>query len=168
MAKVALQGNECHTNSDLPSVGSVAPEFTLVTNSLDEKALSSFTSEYVLLYFLPSLDTGVCAKTTKELNEKLSQHDNLSAVVISADLPFAQQRFCKEHGLKKVNTLSLFRNNQCAQDYGVSLIDGPLQGLTTRATFLLDKDKKIIQVQLCDDIVDSPDFDSALSIVTEG
>ena len=61
MAKITLKGNDCNTSGDLPTVGSAAPDFTLVAGDLSEKTLADYAGKQVVLNIVPSLDTGTCA-----------------------------------------------------------------------------------------------------------
>ena len=163
MANTQLQGNDCHTNGDLPEIGSTAPDFQLVSNKLEDCSLANYKDNFKLLYVVPSLDTMVCAKTAKQLNELAEEYPNTSFLVISADLPFAQQRFCKQNKLKNIQTLSMMRSRNFAKDYGVLLIDSPLAGVTARAVFVLDANNNFLMSELMQDITHEPDFTKALS-----
>lgn len=165
MAITALQGKPCNTNRSLPSIDSDAPDFTLLDTKLKKKSLSDFTSNYKLLYVIPSLDTMVCANTTIKLNDLVSAISNVDVLVISADLPFAQQRFCKQNKLKNLKTYSMAMSgqNKFAEDYGVLLIDGALAGLAARAVFVLDKNNQIRYAELLPDITHEPNFETAIN-----
>jgi len=162
MAITKLQGSDCNTNGNIPAVGVQAPDFLLLDGKLTEQTLASYNGSPKLIYTVPSLDTMICAKTAKELDELAQQYSDIHFIVISSDLPFAQQRFCKQNKLKHIKTLSLMRSKKFAEQYGVLLIDGPLAGLTARAVFALDADNKIVHNELVDDIAKAPDFAEAL------
>ena len=163
MAITSLQGTPCHTNGDLPGVENPAPSFCVVNTKLEEVCLDQLGNKNKLIYFVPSLDTQLCAVTSKALNEIATDLANTDCFVISADLPFAQQRFFKQNKLKNITPFSLMHSKQCAEDFGVLLIDGPLKTLTARAVFVLDPSNKIIYEQLTDDIAKEPDFQAAIS-----
>ena len=165
MAQTSLQGQTCNTNASLPNTGDDAPGFTLLNTRLEEKSLTDFSGEFKLLYVVPSLDTMVCANTTKKLNELAGEYLTTDFIVISADLPFAQQRFCKQNKIKKVIPLSMMRTRQFAEDYGLLLVDGALAGLTARAVFVLDANNKIVHQELSEDIANEPDFESAFTFL---
>ena len=167
MAQTKLQGTDCNTYGELPGTGSQAPDFLLQDEKLADQSLSSLDGSAKLFYTVPSLDTSLCAKTAKELDELAQQNSSMQFVVISTDLPFAQQRFCKQHKLKHIKTLSLMRSKKFAKEYGVLLVDGPLAGLTARAVFTLDYDNKIVHQELVDDIAKAPDFSSAISAAAQ-
>ena len=161
MATVALQGKPCHTNGDLPAVGSKAPDFLLVNGKLQDKSLADFSAKRKLISIVPSLDTGVCATSTKKFNELLSKE--VAALLVSADLPFAQGRFCGVEKIKNLTALSMMRSRQFAEDYGVLLVDGPLAGVTARAVLVLDTDDTVLYAELVSDITQEPDYDAAMA-----
>lgn len=163
MASITIEGNEINTNGDLPAIGSTAPDFTLTNGELADVTLESYVGEKKLLNIVPSLDTGICATSTKKFNEAAEQHDDVVFLTISADLPFAQGRFCEAENVDKVQTLSIMRDRNFGKDYGVLLTDGPLKGITARAVVVLDEDNKVTYTELVPEIVQEPDYDQALA-----
>lgn len=163
MASITLQGNPINTNGDLPAVGTTAPAFKLTADDLSDKTLEDFSGKKKLLSIVPSLDTGVCAKSTKKFNQVASDYPNTAFLIISADLPFAQGRFCKNEDTKNVITLSEMRNKNFAKDYGVLIQDGPLAGITGRAVVVLDENNKVLYTELVPEIAQEPDYDKALA-----
>ncbi|MFB3082338.1 MAG: thiol peroxidase, partial [Gammaproteobacteria bacterium] len=143
MATITLQGNEVHTNGELPTVGSDAPDFVLVDGDLNELSLNSFKGKKKLLNIVPSLDTPVCATSTKKFNDAAMARQNTAFLIISADLPFAQKRFCTAEGVENVIALSMMRSRDFASDYGVLIENGPLAGVTARAVVVIDENDKI-------------------------
>lgn len=163
MATVTLKGNPIHTNGDLPAVGSAAPAFTLVGADLADVRLSSFAGKRKVLNVVPSLDTAVCALQTRRFNQEAGALGNTVVLVASADLPFAQKRFCAAEGLDNVVTLSTMRGPDFARAYGVLLTDGPLAGLCARAVLVLDEQDRVIHAQLVPEITQEPDYSAALA-----
>jgi thiol peroxidase len=163
MAKITLEGNTINTNGDLPAVGSEAPDFSLTQGDLADVSLADFAGKKKLLNIVPSLDTGVCAASTKKFNEAMAGKSNAVALVISADLPFAQSRFCGAEGIENVVSLSMMHSRNFAKNYGVLITDGPLAGICARAVVVLDEQDKVIYTQLVPEIVQEPDYDSALA-----
>ena len=102
MATITLEGNEIHTVGELPAVGSDAPAFTLTNNDMGETTLADYAGKKTLLNIVPSLDTDVCAASTRKFNQSFADRDDAVALVVSADLPFASGRFCTTEGLKNV------------------------------------------------------------------
>lgn len=163
MATVTLQGNPLNTNGDLPAVGSAAPAFRLVTKDLADVGLDAYAGKKKLLNIVPSLDTPTCAISTKKFNDHARAHPDTAILIVSADLPFAQGRFCGDEGLENVVTLSMMRSRNFAKDYGVLIEDGPLAGITARAVVVLDADDKVVYTQLVGEIADEPDYEAALA-----
>jgi thiol peroxidase len=163
MARITLQGNATNTNGNLPKVGSQAPSFKLVAADLSEVSLADFKGKKKLLNIVPSLDTPVCATSTKKLNEQAKRRDDLAVLIISADLPFAQSRFCSAENTKNVKTLSMMRDRNFAKDYGVLIQDGPLAGITARAIVIIDENDKVTYTELVPEIAQEPNYDAALA-----
>ena len=163
MAHTALQGNPVQLSGDLPAVGSSAPDFSLTAGDLSDVSLASYAGKKKLLNIVPSLDTGVCAASTKKFNEMMAGRADAVALVISADLPFASGRFCGAEGITNVINLSMMRSRNFAKDYGVLINDGPLAGITARAVVVLDADNKVVYTQLVPEITQEPDYDAAMA-----
>lgn len=162
MAKITLQGNEIHTNGNLPEIGSTAPDFVLVNKDLENVSLASFPGKKKLLSIVPSLDTPVCATSTKKFNDYAKDHKDVVILVIAADLPFAMSRFCGAEGVENVKPLSIMRSNEFSRDYGVLIEDGPLAGITARALLVLDQENSVVHTELVGEIANEPDYDAAM------
>jgi thiol peroxidase len=163
MTTITLKGNEIHTNGDLPAPGGKAPDFKLVDKDLNDVTLANFKGKKKLLSIVPSLDTPVCAASTKKFNEHAKGRDDVVMLVISADLPFAQSRFCTGESVDKVIPLSMMRSRNFAKDYGVLITDGPMAGITARAIVVLDEQDNVVHSELVPEIAQEPDYDKALS-----
>jgi thiol peroxidase len=163
MAQTKLQGNPVNLAGELPAVGAAAPDFKLVDKDLGDKTLADFAGKKVLLNIVPSLDTPVCATSTRKFNESFAGRDDAVCLVVSADLPFAAGRFCTTEGLDNVHTLSMMRSKNFGKDYGVLIEDGPLAGITGRALVVIDADGKVAFTQLVPEIAEEPDYDGALA-----
>lgn len=164
MATITFQGKPIHTSGDLPALGSKAPDFLLVSNQLKEVTLATYAGKHKVLNIVPSLDTPTCQASTRRFNEKAASFNNTVVLVVSADLPFAQSRFCETEGINNVIPLSTFRAS-FARDYGVELIDSILAGLTARAVVVLDQENAVIYTELVGEIADEPNYDDALEAV---
>lgn len=162
MATITFQGKPINTIGDLPAVGSTAPDFKLTNRKMQDVGLSEFAGKRKVMNIVPSLDTPTCATSTRKFNEKAAHLHNTVVLTISADLPFAQVRFCEIEGIKHITALSTFRSN-FAHDYGVELLDSILAGLTARAVLIIDEHDKVIYSQLVSEIADEPDYSSALA-----
>ena len=162
MAKITLQGNEIHTNGNLPEIGASAPDFLLVNKDLEDVSLASFPGKKKIISIVPSLDTPVCAISTKKFNDYAKEHEDTVILVVAADLPFAMSRFCGAEELNNVIPLSIMRSNDFSREYGVLIEDGPLAGITARALLVLDQDNSVVHTELVGEIADEPDYDAAM------
>ena len=162
MAQVTHKGNPIHTNGDLPAVGARAPDFKLTAGDLKDVSLADYKGKRKILNIVPSLDTPVCATSTRTFNQSAGKLPNTVVLVVSADLPFASKRFCTTEGLQNVVPLSLMRDKNFAKDYGVLLQDGPLAGVCARAVVVIDEHDKVKYTQLVPEIGQEPDYDKAL------
>ncbi|MEP2670925.1 MAG: thiol peroxidase [Cyclobacteriaceae bacterium] len=163
MAQTKLGENTVNTIGDLPSVGSTAPNFTLVDNALKDVSLADFKGKNVVLNIFPSIDTGVCATSVREFNKKAASLDNTVVVSISKDLPFAFKRFCGAEGIDKVVTLSDFRNSGFSKDYGMEMTDGGMKGFFARSIVVLDDQGKVKHTEVVPAVGQEPNYDAALS-----
>lgn len=162
MAQVTLKGNPVNTIGELPAKGAAAPNFRLVKSDLSEVSLSDFKGKKVVLNIFPSVDTGTCATSVRKFNEQAADLENTVVLCISKDLPFAHSRFCGAEGIENVVSLSAFRDSGFQKDYGVEIVDGPLKGLTSRSVVVVNEEGKVVYTQLVGEIVDEPDYASAL------
>jgi thiol peroxidase len=163
MAQVTFKGNPIHTNGELPAVGAKAPEFKLTSGDLKDVSLADYRGKKKILNIVPSLDTSVCATSTRKFNQSAGQLPNTVVLVVSADLPFASKRFCTTEGLQNVVPLSLMRDKNFAKDYGVLIQDGPLAGICARAVVVVDENDKVVYRQLVPEIGQEPDYEKALA-----
>lgn len=162
MATITLRGNAIQTNGDVPKVGTDAPGFRLVGGDLKDVTLHDYSGKRKVLNIFPSVDTPTCATSVRKFNEKASTLKDTVVLCISADLPFAQGRFCGAEGLKNVQNLSLMRGAAFAKDYGVLIENGPLAGLTARAVVVLDANNKVLHSELVGEIANEPNYDAAI------
>ncbi len=164
MAQITLKGNAINTNSELPSIGSIAPDFTSVKNDLSEVSLSELKGKRVILNIFPSVDTGTCATSVRAFNQKAASLENTSILCVSADLPFALGRFCGAEGIESVITSSSFRSD-FAENYGVKIIDGPLKGVCARSIVVIDENGKVLYTELVPETVNEPNYDAAIAVL---
>jgi thiol peroxidase len=165
MAKVTLKGNPLNTAGDLPKVGSAAPAFTLVRTDLSEVSAKDLAGQRVVLNIFPSLDTPTCAASVRKFNARANEKPNTTILCVSADLPFAQKRFCGAEGLDSVVPASVFRTPDFGKAYGVTLVDGPMKGLLARAVVVVDGAGKVVHTELVPEIAQEPDYNAALAVL---
>jgi thiol peroxidase len=162
MATVTLKGNPFQTVGELPAIGSQAPDFTLTGAGLADVKLADFAGSRLVLNIFPSVDTPTCATSVRKFNEALSGLENTKVLCISADLPFAQARFCGAEGLESVLNGSTFRS-QFGADYGVSFANGPLAALLSRAVVVIGADGKVLYTEQVAETADEPSYEQAIA-----
>jgi len=165
MASITLKGAPIHTSGELPKVGQKPPDFMLAANDLSDVSLETYKGKKKVLNVFPSLDTPVCALSVKRFNKEAASLDGVVVLNISADLPFAQKRFCGAEGIDNAPTLSCFRSS-FAKDYGLQIVDGPLKGLCSRAVLVLDRDNRVVYAEQVPEIAQEPDYAKALAAVS--
>ncbi|MCI0505504.1 MAG: thiol peroxidase [Gammaproteobacteria bacterium] len=163
MATFTIKGKAFTTNGELPAVDSTAPDFSLTDSRLKDKSLADFKGKKKLLYIVVSLDTDVCEATTRKFSEAFKQRDDAVLLLISADLPYAQSRYCGKGKMENIQALSGMRNRNFAKDYGVLIQDGPLAGIMARAVVVLDENNKVLYTQLVEELTSDPDYEQALA-----
>ena len=161
MAQTSLRGTPVNLGGDLPAVGSPTPSFTLTKADLSDITAADLAGQRVVLNIFPSIDTPTCAASVRQFNERASSLDNTTVMNVSADLPFAQARFCAAEGLGNVTNASTFRGG--FGSYGAVMTDGRLAGLLARAVVVLDADGTVLHSQLVPEIAQEPDYDAAIA-----
>ncbi|MDR3477283.1 MAG: thiol peroxidase [Gammaproteobacteria bacterium] len=163
MSKITLKGNPINTVGELPKIGTEAPDFILTKTDLSEFSLRDCQGKKVVLSIFPSLDTPTCATSVRHFNEAANKLENTLVLCVSADLPFAQTRFCGAENLSRVMPVSVFRHPEFGKQYGVTIVDGPLAGLLSRAVIVLNEKGQVIYAQQVSEIADEPDYNAALA-----
>lgn len=166
MAKVKLAGNPVNTKGDLPDKGQKAPNVKLVKHNLQDASLDEFKGKRVVLNIFPSLDTATCATSVRKFNTLANEMDNTVVLAISKDLPFAMERFCTTEGLENVIPLSAFRSPEFGIDYGIEIVDGPLQGLFARSIVVIDENGDIIYKEMVPEITQEPNYTAVLEVLS--
>lgn len=161
MAKIQFEHASYRTYGDLPTVGSRAPDVSLVDTRLQNVSLANWMGKRKIMNIFVSIDTSVCAKSVIEFERYAGERDDLVLLMISYDLPFAYLRFQKEHDLKHVIGLSAIRHAGFGENYGVHIIDGPLAGMFSRAVVVLDENNTVVHNELIEDITTEPDYRAA-------
>lgn len=162
MAQITLAGDAIETSGTLPS--GTAPNFSLTAADLSEKTLSDYAGKTVIMNIFPSIDTDVCAESTRKFNATADKLANTEVLCISKDLPFALSRFCGAEGLENVSTLSAFRSS-FGEDYGLEITTGPIRGLLSRAVIIVNGDGEIIYSEQVPEIAQEPNYDAALAAI---
>lgn len=162
MATVTLGGNAIHTNGELPQIGNKLADFKLVKSDLSIATLANFAGSKLVLNIFPSIDTGTCATSVRQFNQKASTLNNTKVLCISRDLPFAQKRFCGAEGIENVVTLSDFKDGSFGKANGLEIIDGPLAGLHSRVIIVTDENGVVKHTEQVAEIANEPNYETAL------
>jgi thiol peroxidase len=167
MAQILYKGTPVHTTGELPAEGSRAPDFVLTKNDFSDVGLGDFAGKIKILNIVPSLDTDTCAASAKRFNEEVKKLDNTVVLTISADLPYAQKRFCEAESIDSVVTLSQLRNREFGRRYGIEQAEGQKAGLLARAVVVIDENDTVRYTQLVPEISQEPDYDAVLEAVSK-
>lgn len=163
MTSITLGGQTVNVAGDFVKKGDSVADLCFVASDLSELSLADFSGKRKILNIFPSIDTGICAQSVRVFNEKASGLDNTVVLCVSADLPFAQARFCGAEGLDNVKTVSVFRHLDTTKNLGVLMTSGPLAQLTARAVVVLDENNTVLYSQLVPEIKQEPDYTNALA-----
>ena len=162
-SSVTLKGNPVEVAGNLPKIGSTAPNFTLVDKALADVTLDNYAGKRKVLNIFPSIDTPTCATSVRTFNKHAANLANTVVLNVSADLPFAQTRFCAAEGIENVVNLSSMRGRDFLMNYGVLLFTSKLAGLCARAVIVLDENNVVKYVELVPEITQEPNYDAALA-----
>ena len=165
MSEVTLRGNPIQIDGTFVNVGQKAPAFSLVGTDLADVTLENFAGKRKILNIFPSVDTPTCAMSVRKFNEAAAKLENTTVLCISADLPFAQARFCGAEGIENVKSLSTMRGAEFAKNYGVAIASGPLAGLTARSVIVLDENNTVLHAELVAETGNEPNYDAALAVL---
>ncbi|MEZ8316724.1 thiol peroxidase [Vibrio splendidus] len=160
---VTFQGVPVSISGKLPNLNQLAPNFTLCDKELNNLTLDSLKGKNVLLNIFPSIDTPICAASVRTFNKNAADLNNTVVICISADLPFAMNRFCGAEGIDNVITASFFRESSFTENYGVNLNEGALKGLSARAVVVIDQEGVVKYCELVSEITTEPNYKSALT-----
>lgn len=158
MTEITFKNDPITLSGQQVKEGDIAPDFTVLDNSLNQITLEDYKGKKKLISVVPSIDTGVCDQQTRKFNEEASQEDGV-VLTISVDLPFAQKRWCASNGLENVVTLSDHRDLSFGENVGVVMEE---LRLLARSVFVLDESNKIVYKEIVSEGTNFPDFDAAL------
>lgn len=162
---VTLGGNPMTVYGEILEVGDKAPDFSLTANDMSRVSLANTTGKVRLISVVPSLDTGICDAQTRRFNEEAANFsDNIVVLTVSADLPFAQKRWCGSAGVDRVQTLSDHFDMNFGNAYGTHVKESRIE---QRAIFIVDEDDKVQYVEYVPEIGQHPNYDAALTAVKE-
>lgn len=152
--------NEMAVHNEMLRVGDPAPNFRLTANDWKFKTLADYAGKVKILSIIPSLDTRVCAAQTRRFNQEAANlSDDVVILTISADLPYAQRRWCGAEGIDKVITLSDHKDMNFSDAYGVHVTD---LRICQRALFVVDQHDRVQYAEYVPVMGHEVTFDAAL------
>ncbi|MGK0553803.1 thiol peroxidase [Macrococcus capreoli] len=160
MTQVTFKNNPITLLGELVTVGTQAPNFSVLDTDLNVKTLADFEGKKKLISVIPSIDTGVCEQQTRKFNEAASNVENAVVITISADLPFAQKKWCAANGLENVVTLSDHKDLSFGTNYGVVMEE---LRLLARSVFVLNENNEVVYTEVVSEGTNHPDYDKALA-----
>jgi thiol peroxidase len=161
MHSITYEGTIYQTYGELPTIGSRAPDVSLVNTELQDVSFANFMGMRKVLNIFPSIDTPVCAKSVIVFNKLAQDNDDVAMLMVSYDLPFAHARFHHIHSLENVVGLSAIRHAGFGENYGVQIVEGPLAGMFSRAVVVLDENNTVVHREQIADIGEEPDYIAA-------
>jgi thiol peroxidase len=161
VAKIQFENASYHTYSELPRIGSNAPDVSLVNTRLQNVSLANWMGKRKIMNIFVSVDTEVCAKSVVKFDQYGGGRDDLALLMVSYDLPFAHRRFQKQHQLEHVEGLSAIRHAGFGENYGVQIMDGPLAGMFSNAVIVLDENNTVVHREHIENITVEPDYAAA-------
>ena len=161
MAKILYNNSSYRIQGELPTVGSRAPDVSLVNTELQTVSFANWMGARKILNIFVSVDTEVCAKSVLDFDRFGQGHENLAMLMISYDLPFAHRRFMQQNKLQNVVGLSAIRHAGFGENYGVMIAEGPLAGMFSRAVVVLDENNTVVHREHIEDIEQEPDYRAA-------
>jgi len=161
MHQILFEGSSYQTYGELPSIGSRAPDVSLVNTDLQDVSLANFMSKRKVFNIFPSIDTPVCAKSVVAFDKLSKDIEDVAMLMISYDLPFAHARFQSQHNLQCVIGLSAIRHAGFGENYGVQIVEGPLAGMFSRAVVVMDENNTVVYREQIEDISQEPDYEAA-------
>ncbi|OOF40034.1 lipid hydroperoxide peroxidase [Rodentibacter mrazii] len=165
MATVTMMGNPIEIKGNFPQKGEKVDNLILTNKDLADVSLENFAGKRKVLNIFPSIDTGICATSVRVFNQRAANLENTVVLCISADLPFAQARFCGAEGIENVQTLSTFRHKDVHENLGVAIATGPIAGLTARSVIVLDENNNVLHSELVSEIKSEPNYDAAVAVL---
>lgn len=145
----------------LPAIGSPAPALRYVKTDRTEASLADHKGQVVVLLMFPSVDTSACATEARTFNQKATGL-GVKVLSVSADLPFALNRFCAAEGIANVETGSDFRYRD-ADAWGTRIVEGPMAGVLGRVSFVIDKAGIVRFCEVTPELGAEPDYDAVLN-----
>ena len=157
-----LRGNPMTLLGPELKAGDKAPDFDVVSDSLQRVTLETTGNKVRVFSVVPSLDTPVCDAQTKRFNEEAAKLSGVDIYTVSMDLPFAQKRWCGAYGIDNIKMLSDHRDGSFGEHYGTLIKELRIE---SRAIFVVDGENKLRHVEYVKEVADHPNYEAALAAV---
>lgn len=145
--------------------GDPAPAFTLAKNRGGTINSQQFANKPLVISVIPSIDTGVCSRQTRRFNQEAARlGDDVTILTVSADLPFAQGRWCGAEGIDKVVMGSDHMDMSFGDAYGTHIKELRWE---SRAVFVVDASGLIRYAEYVPTVGQEPNYDAALAALKE-
>ncbi|WP_136465675.1 thiol peroxidase [Flagellimonas onchidii] len=167
MASITLGGSPANTIGELPTLNTLAPNFTLTKSDLSTVSLSDYKGKKLVLNIFPSVDTGTCAQSVRQFNQEAAELEDTKVLCISKDLPFAQKRFCGAEGIENVDMLSDYKTGDFGKAYGVTFADSAFESLLSRSVVVVNKDGNVVHTEQVGETADEPNYKAALEALMD-
>ena len=127
-----------------PSVGSMAPEFTLNSQEGSPVSLKDYRGKWVVLYFYPKDFTSGCTIEAHNFQRDQTQYQQKKVVIlgVSVDSADSHKQFCAKEGLNF--KLLADTDYKVATAYD-SLTNFGLVKVAARHTFIINPEGKIVK-----------------------
>ncbi len=161
---VTFKGAPLTLAGEAVKVGQPAPAFKLhrfADGKMQEITLADVKGKPTILSVLPSLDTPVCAKQTKNFNQQLGAlGDKINALTVSLDLPFAMNRFCGAESITNLKSASDYQDRSFGQNWGMLIEE---LKILARGTFVLDGNGTVVYAEQVKEVAEEPNYDASLA-----
>jgi thiol peroxidase len=161
MTKIEFENASYRTHGELPTIGSRAPDVSLVNTRLQNVSLANWPGMRKIMNIIVSVDMAVGAKSVIEFDRLGAGLTDVAMLVVSYDLPFAHARFQEQHHLQNITGLSAIRHAGFGENYGVQIVDGPLAGMFSHAIVVLDENNTVVHNEQIEDVITEPNYESA-------
>ena len=158
MHRISYEGKTYATYGELPTVGSRAPDVSLVNTELQDVSLANWLGMRKVLNIFPSIDTPVCARSVIMFNRLAEYNEDIAMLMVSYDLPFAHLRFQANNNVDNIVGLFAIRHAGFGENYGVQIVEGPLAGMFSRAILVLDENNTVVHREQIEDLGSEPNY----------
>ncbi|WP_017091803.1 redoxin family protein [Vibrio splendidus] len=149
-------------------VGDLMPSAKLLTSGLEHYDTSAKDQSIKVYSILTSVDTPVCVQQAIELSQYIKNNkqklQDIEFYAVSADTPFAQQRFIKQHSLKGVTYLSDSSEHRFGLNTGTQIKQ---LGLLSRSIIVVDVNNQVIFTQRVPELTTIPSLKHAINFALE-